>query len=153
MLLELRLDRKRMLDAEYLSGSINQSLEGICMFGHHELIEATVLYAQDVTSNWSNVDNKKIEFVLEVHPPNGQAFRAKATHHFLRFTHYPQVGDVVNVKYYPKSQDVELDLKDDVRYGVKRLKQQEHDERQAAQARRDALLAAPPETPHHTKEH
>ena len=122
------------------------------MFGHHEPAQATVLYAQDVSGAWEDVDHYKIEFVLEVHPPDGQAFRAKTTHQFIRFTHYPQVGDVVNVKYHPKNREVELDLKDDMRYGVKRLKHQEQVERQAAQARRDALLAAPPETPHKKKE-
>jgi len=122
------------------------------MFGHHESARATVLYTQDITGGWEDVNHEKIEFVVEVHPPHGQAFRAKATHHFLRFTHFPQVGDVISVKYHPKSQEVELDLKDDVRYGVKRLKQQEQAERQAAQARRDALLAAPPETPHQAQE-
>ena len=141
-----------MLDAERLVCSIEKSLEGICMFGHHELAQATVLYAQEVTGNWEDVHHVKIEFVLELHPPNEQAFRAKATHHFIRFTHYPQVGDVVNVKYHSTSREVELDLNDDIRYGVKRLKHQEQAERQAAQAKRDALLAAPPETPHQTKE-
>lgn len=117
------------------------------MFGHHELAQATVLYAQDVSGTWEDANHVKIEFVLEVHPPNGQAFRAKATHHFITFTHYPQVGDVVNVKYHPKNQEVELDLKDDIRYGVKGLKQQEQAEHRAGQARRDALLSAPPGTP------
>ena len=122
------------------------------MFGHHEPAQATVLYAQDITGNWEDMYHIKMEFVLEVHPPNGQAFRAKATHHFIRFTHYPQVGDVVNVKYHPKSREVELDLKDDIRYGEKGLKHQQQAERQAAQARRDALLEAPPETPRKTGE-
>ena len=123
------------------------------MFGHHhEPAQATVLYAQDVTGNWEDRYHVKVEFVLEVHPPNGQAFRAKATHHFILFTHYPQVGDVVNVKYNPKNQEVELDLKDDIRYGEKGLKHQQQAERQAAQARRDALLETPPGTPHKTKE-
>ena len=122
------------------------------MFGHHEPAQATVLYAQDVTGDWEDRHHVKMEFVLEVHPPNGQAFRAKATHHFIRFTHYPQVGDVVNVKYHPKSREVELDLKDDIRYGEKGLKHQQQAERQAAQARRDALLEAPPGMPHKTKE-
>jgi hypothetical protein len=121
--------------------------ENFCMFGHHESAQATVLYAQDMSSTWEDVNHVKIEFVLEVHPSNGQAFRAKATHHFITFTHYPQVGDVVNVKYHPKNREVELDLKDDIRYGVKRLKQQEQAERKVAQARRDALLSAPPGTP------
>lgn len=119
---------------------------------HHEPAPATVLYAQDVSGNWEDMYHVKIEFVLEVHPPNGQAFRAKATHHFFMLTPYPQVGDVVNVKYHPKSREVELDLKDDIRYGEKGLKHQQQVERQAAQARRDALLEAPPGTHHKKKE-
>jgi hypothetical protein len=117
------------------------------MFGHHEAAQATVLYAQDITGTWEDVNHDKIEFVLEVHPPNGEAFRAKTTHHFIKFTHYPQVGDVINVKYHPKNREVELDLKDDIRYGVKRLKHQEQVERLAGRARRDALLSAPPGSP------
>ena len=116
------------------------------MFGHHEPAQATVLFAQDVSGAWEDVSHVKIEFVLEVHPPNGQTFRAQATHHFIKFTHYPQVGDVIKVKYHPKNREVVLDLQDDVRYGVKRLKQQEQAERKAGQARRDALLSAPPGT-------
>jgi|SRR5579872_1953509 len=116
------------------------------MFGHHESARATVLYAQEVSGIWEEEHHVKIEFVLEVHPPNGQTFRAKTTHHFILFTHYPQVGDVVNVKYHPKNREVELDLKDDIRYGVKRLKHQEQAERQTGRARRDALLSAPPGT-------
>ena len=117
------------------------------MFGHHESAQAKVLYAQDVTGGWEDVHHVKIEFVLEVRPPAGQAFRAKATHHFIMFEHYPQVGDVVNVKYNPKSLEAVLDLKDDIRYGDKRLKHDEQAQRQAGQARRDALLSAPPGTP------
>ena len=128
-----------------------KSSGGICMFGHHESAQAKVLYAEDMTGNWEDVHHVKIEFVLEVHPPNGQTFKAKATHHFIMFTHYPQVGDVVNVKYHPKNLEVELDLKDDIRYGEQRLKHQEQARRQEAQARRDALLATPPETPQKTK--
>ena len=92
------------------------------MFGHHEPAQAKVLYAQDVTGAWEDVHHVKIEFVLEVHAPTGQAFRAKATHHFIRFTHHPQVGDVIKVKYNPHNQEVELDLNDDIRYGENRLK-------------------------------
>ena len=117
------------------------------MFGKHESVQATVLYGQDVTGNWGDVHHVKMEFVLEVHPSDGQTFRAKATHHFLRWRPYPQVGDVVNVKYHPTSRAVALELKDDLRYGEKGLKHQQHTQRQTAQARRDALLAAPPGTP------
>src|SRR5690242_3624917 len=141
-----------MLDGKCFVCWIKMNLEDFCMFGHHEPAQAKVLYAQDVSGGWEDIHHVKIEFVLEVHPPNGQAFRAKATHHFIRFTRYPKVGDVVNVKYHPKSQEVELDLKDDIRYGEEGLKHQQQVERQAAQAKRDALLAAPPETPHETKE-
>ena len=116
------------------------------MFGHHESAQATVLFAEDVTGQWENQAYSKIEFVLEVRAPTGQTFRAKTTHHFITFTHYPQVGDVVNVKYNPKSLEASLDLKDDVRYGELHLKYQHQVDRQAGKAQRDALLAAPPGT-------
>lgn len=128
-----------------------RSLGGISMFGHHESAQAKVLYAEDMTGNWEDIHHVKIEFVLEVHPQNGQAFKAKATHHFIRFTHYPHVGDIVNVTYHPQSLEVKLDLKDDIRYGEKGLNHQEQVRRQEAQARRDALLETPPETPQKTK--
>ena len=117
------------------------------MFGHHESAQATVLYAQDVSGAWEDRRHRKIEFGLEVHPPTGQAFRAKTTHHFIIFTPYPQVGDVVYVKYDPKSLEVQLDVNNDNRYGEKGQKRQRDVEREAAQAQHDALLAAPPGTP------
>ena len=114
------------------------------MFGHHhQPAQATVLYAEIVIGHWEEEHQVKVEFVLEVHPPTGQAFRAKTTHHFYSFTPHPRVGDTVNVKYDPKSLEVELDLTHDDRYNLKGLKA----ERQAEQARRDALLSAPPGTP------
>ncbi|HEX6778452.1 MAG TPA: hypothetical protein VF099_09650 [Ktedonobacterales bacterium] len=141
------LDTEGMLDREQSVCWIEMCLEGFCMFGHHESAQATVLYAQDVTGSWEDVHHVKIEFVLEVRPPAGQVFRAKATHHFIMFTDHPQVGDVVNVKYNPKSLEAELDLKDDIRYGELGLKHKEQAQRQAAQVQRDALLSAPPGTP------
>src|SRR5262245_20852900 len=131
-----------MLDVVCFVCWIEMSREDFCMFGHHEPAQAMVLYAQDVTGSWEDVHHVKIEFVLEVRPPTGQAFRAKATHHFIRFTHHPKEGDVVNVKYDPKSLEVSLDLKGDIRYGEERLKHDEQAERQAGKARRDALLSA-----------
>ena len=114
------------------------------MFGHHyQPAQATVLYAEIVFGHWEEEHHTKVEFVLEVHPPTGQAFRAKTTHHFYSFTPHPSVGDTVNVKYDPNSLKVELDLSHDDRYDLKGLKA----ERKAEQARRDALLSAPPGTP------
>lgn len=114
---------------------------------HHELAQATVLYTGDITSDWGDQAYDKMEYVLEVHTPTGQVFRAKATHRFIRFTHTPQVGDVVKVKYDPRSQKVELELRDDLRYGVKHMRYVEQMEHQAGRNQRDALLAAPPGTP------
>lgn len=54
------------------------------MFGHHESAQATVLSTGDVSGAWEDVHHVKVEFVLEVHPHTGQAFRATATHHFIR---------------------------------------------------------------------
>lgn len=145
-------DTESILDAEEFVCSVLMNLEDFCMFGHRESAQATVLYTQDVSGEWEDQRHRKMEFGLEVHPSIGQAFRAKATHHFLWFTPYPQVGEVVNVKYHPKSLKVSLDLKGDLRYGEKGARIQKQAKRQAAQARHDALLAAPPGTPHETKE-
>ena len=123
------------------------------MFGHHESAQATVLYAQDVSGGWEDRNHRKMEFGLEVHPSSGQAFRAKTTHHFIIFTPYPQVGDVVYVKYDPKSLEVQLDVNDDNRYGEKGLKRKRDVEREAARAQHDALLAEPPGTPLEKKDH
>ena len=117
------------------------------MFGHHESAQATVLYTQDVSGEWEDRRHRKIEFGLEVHPASGQAFRAKATHHFIHFTPFPQVGDVVYVKNDPKSLDVQLDVNDDNRYGEKGLKRKQDIEREAAKAQHEKLLAEPPGTP------
>jgi hypothetical protein len=57
------------------------------------------------------------------------------------------VGDVVYVKYDPKSLEVKLDVNDDNRYGEKGLKRERDVKREAEQARRDALLAEPPAAP------
>jgi len=118
------------------------------MFGkHHEPAQATVLYAEDITCQWSDQNHVKIEFVLEVRTPTGQVFRAKATHHFFIYTPQPQVGDILKVTYDPKSLEVELDLKDDLRYDLKGMKHHEKASRLTEQARRDALLSASPGTP------
>jgi hypothetical protein len=136
-----------MLERERFVGSIEMNLEDSSMFGHHESAQATVLYTQDVSGAWEDRRHRKMEFVLEVHPAGGQSFRAKTTHHFIIFTPTPQVGDVVYVKYDPKSLEVQLEVNDDNRYGEKGQKRQRDSEREAAQAKRDALLADQPGTP------
>src|SRR6185437_14922017 len=137
-----------MLNAE-LSGCWSaMSLEGCCMFGHHhESAQAKVLYAEMVTTAWEEEHHTTYEFVLEVQPPNGQAFRAKTRHAFPSFTPHPEVGDVVYVKYDPKNQHVELHVQGDNRYGWEGEKHKQQVQRQAEQAQRDALLSAPPGTP------
>ncbi len=117
------------------------------MFGHHESAQAKVLLAEMVFGFWEEEHHTNYEFVLEVYPPNGQAFRAKTRHHFLNFTPHPEVGHMVNVTYDPKSLEVKLDLGNDDRYGEKGLKHKQQAERLAEKAQRDALLAAPPGTP------
>jgi len=134
-----------MLDRERFICWSKMSLEALRMFGTHlEPAEATVL---DTTRHFQNQEYLKMELVLEVHPPTGQAFRATASSHFYSAGAKPQVGDVVNVKYHPKSLKVELDLKEDPRYGEKRRSLEQHLQRQEEQARRAALLAAPPGMP------
>ncbi|HEU5367273.1 MAG TPA: hypothetical protein VFU69_02370 [Ktedonobacterales bacterium] len=117
------------------------------MFGHHETAQATVLLAEMVISAWEGEHHTTYEFVLEVQPSNGQAFRAKTRHSFPSFTPHPEVGDMVYVKYDLKSLKVELHIHGDNRYGWEGEKHKEQVQRQAEEARRDALLAAPPGTP------
>jgi hypothetical protein len=117
------------------------------MFGHHESAQAKVLFAEMVVKAWEEEHHTSYEFVLEVQPPNGQAFRAKTTHSFPSFTPHPEVGDIVYVKYDPKSLKVELNIHGDNRYGWEGEKHQEQVQRQQEQAKRDALLSAPPGTP------
>ena len=117
------------------------------MFGHHESAQAKVLYAEIVITAWEEEHHTSYEFVLEVQPPNGQAFRAKTTHHFPSFMPHPQVGDMVYVKYDPKSLKVELNVHGDNRYGYEGEKHKEQAQRQAEIAKRDALLSAQPGMP------
>ena len=120
---------------------------GLLDVGHHETAQAKVLFAEMVITAWEEEHHTTYEFVLEVQPPNGQAFREKTRHAFPSFTPHPEVGDVVYVKYDPKSLKIELHLHGDNRYGWEGEKHKEQMRHQAEQAQRDALLAAPPGTP------
>ncbi|MFL5626127.1 MAG: hypothetical protein ACJ788_11095 [Ktedonobacteraceae bacterium] len=66
-------------------------------------------------------------------------FRTTIKDMFVAGGIHPKVGDIVKVKYDPKSLKVKFDLKGDPRYDLKALKDQ-------AKMQREHLLASPPGT-------
>jgi hypothetical protein len=115
------------------------------MFGKHfEEAEATVLFiAMDThTKEWHNSaaePRELFEVILDVRPHNGQLFRTSIKEHFNPY-HSPNVGDVVKVQYDPKSKEVKITTKGDIRYD-------QHAKELARQAQHDQILAAPAGTP------
>jgi hypothetical protein len=109
------------------------------MFGKHfEAAEATVLFVE-ILNSFTNTEWQPYQFILEVRTQSGQTLRTTVKEHFVLFNH-PEVGDVVKVQYDPKSQQVKLDTKGDIRYDV-------HAKELARKAQRDAILSAPAGTP------
>lgn len=109
------------------------------LFGKHfEEAEATVLFVEMLTA-YTNTGYQPYQFILEVRTQSGQTFRTTVKEHFVLFNH-PEVGDVVKVQYDPKSQQVKLDTKGDIRYDA-------HTKELARKAHYDAILSAPPGTP------
>ncbi len=109
------------------------------MFGKHfEAAEATVLFVEMLNA-FTNTGWQPYQFILEVRTQSGQTFRTTMKEHFVLFNN-PEVGDVVKVQYDPKSQQVKLDTKGDIRYDV-------HAKELAKKAQYDAILSAPAGTP------
>src|SRR5690242_4447953 len=72
--LHRRIDTAIMLDGESVVRWIEMKLKGFRMFDTYQPAEATIL------ENITEGQDKK-EFGLEVHPPNGPAFRAIVSYH------------------------------------------------------------------------
>jgi hypothetical protein len=103
------------------------------LFGKHlEAAEATVLFVELPTHG-------HYEFILEVCTQAGQTFRTTVRDSFVPLLE-PAVGDMVKVQYDPKSQQVKLDTKGDIRYD-------QHAKDRARKAEHDAILVAPAGTP------
>lgn len=104
------------------------------MFGKHfEVAEATVVFIEMRR-------HTLYELILDVRAQDGQMFRTSIKEHFVYPFLSPSVGDVVKVQYGPKSKEVKVDLKGDVRFD-------QHAKELARKAEHDAILAAPAGTP------
>ena len=78
--------------------------------------DATVIVARHFVSTGSDVAglDSKSELVVEVHPADGEAFRAEVKLSYLGFNlkqrrmSPPEVGETLHVEYDPKSHDVNV---------------------------------------------
>ncbi len=102
-----------------------------------ELAEATVVFAGQHKKVATN-DYRKYDFVVDVRPARDEPFRAELQAVFTVGGLKPGEGDVLRVRFDPKSHDVVFDLDGDPRYDIKAL-------RAANEQRRQALLEQPPD--------
>jgi hypothetical protein len=78
--------------------------------------DATVIVARNFVSTAADIAglDSRSELVIEVHPENGEPFRAEAKISYLginlkqRRMTPPEVGDTIRVEYDPKSHDVKV---------------------------------------------
>jgi hypothetical protein len=103
--------------------------------GQHCL--ATVVHAQQAPKVATN-DYRKYQFVIDVHPDDGEPVRIEVTDTFTVGGLKPAVGDVVRVRWDAASKRAVFDLDGDPRYDIKALRAQQ-------ETRRANLLDQPPE--------
>jgi hypothetical protein len=115
------------------------------MFGRHRIefpARAKILadegYGMVDKSQTHTLQHQK--YIIEVHPDAGEPFRAEARV-WVSWPGQPQVGDVVNVSYDPKSRKTKIELEGDPRFDW-RLQRAQAAERAARQ--RDELLRGQP---------
>jgi len=100
--------------------------------------DASVIVAHNFVSTADGIAGRdsSSDLVVEVHPDDGQAFRAEVKISYLGFNlkqrrmSPPEVGDTIRVEYDPKSHDVKVLL--DEAHDRKALKQQKEDDFKAA---------------------
>ena len=97
---------------------------------------AVVQFAQPRHQLASN-EFRKFDFVVDVQPEGREAFRAEVVESFWLTGLHPGVGDIVKVRYDPKSLKTVFDLKGDPRYDLKAR-------RDGDEARKQALLRGKP---------
>ncbi len=114
------------------------------MFGKKVSGEAKIL-ADEGSGKMMETDSHGVDwewhkYVLEVHPADGEPFRAETKAKVTIFDS-PNVGDVVHVKYNPKNHDTDLVIDGDPRYdpAVKRANRKAQEAQTKANAK--ALLA------------
>ena len=100
--------------------------------------DATVIVARNFVSTADGIAgmDSKSDLVIEVHPSEGDAFRAEAKISYLgvnlkqRRMSPPEVGDTIRVEYDPKSHDVKV------------LLDETHDRKMIAKQKDDAFRSA-----------
>jgi hypothetical protein len=104
---------------------------------HGTRCDATVVHAQQQKKITTN-DYRKYDFIVDVHPEGGEAFRTEITETFTVGGLKPAEGEVVKVLCDPDSKQAIFDLDGDPRYDMKALRAQQD-------AERDQLLRQPPQ--------
>jgi hypothetical protein len=97
---------------------------------------AVVRFAQPRHQIASN-EFRKFDFVVDVEPEGREPFRAEIVESFWLTGLHPGEGDIVRVRFDPKSLKTVFDLKGDSRYDLKAY-------RRIEDAKRDALLRGDP---------
>ena len=102
-----------------------------------ERCQAMVVHVQQAKKIATN-DYRRYDFVVDVHPPEGQPARVEISDTFTVMGLKPGAGDVVPVIWDGSSRKAAFDLDGDPRYDMKALRAQQETQRQA-------LLDQPPE--------
>ena len=113
------------------------------MFGHgHAVAQAKILADEGygMAMNSGSVALQHQKYIVEVHPADEPAFRTEVKA-WVSWTNRPGVGDVLDVRYRPGSQDVELVIEGDPRYDWKLIADKQQTD---ADAQRRALLDGKP---------
>jgi len=113
------------------------------MFGHNKVPAKAKVLADEgygMVNKGGTYTLQHQKYIIEVHPDGDEPFRTEVQV-WVSWPGEPQVGDVVNVSYDPKSRKTEIELEGDPRFDWK-LKHAQAAERAAAH--RDELLRGQP---------
>ena len=104
---------------------------------HGQRCQATVVHVQQAKKIATN-DYRRYDFIVDVHPREGEPARVEISDTFTVMGLKPAVGEVVSVIWEPSSRRAVFDLDGDPRYDMKALRDQQETQRRA-------LLDQPPE--------
>ena len=114
------------------------------MFGHKDEVETTATVIAVSQESKFAEQNAKYTVVLDVNGVDEALFRTSVEQRFLTLLQAPNPGDVVNVRYDRKHNEVEMLVKGDPRFDVDAAMKL-RDQRQADAV--EAALAQPPGSP------
>lgn len=104
------------------------------MFGRDRETASATVVATDLRGRHAE-SLHRWAFVLDVHPTDGEPFRAEATEDIVELAPHPEPGDTVTVSYRAKGLDhVRLELKGDPRFDAGVADAQSRDQFEAALA-------------------